>query len=114
MREEYNLNQIQQVQCLQQLSAVQLCRREKNEDINFIYKVLVYQETNPVMNHQLLTMNVQRWLWRSRCFCSRRTSVRESNEIDIDKANGTFTFDFTMGSKYAGIKPSLYYDDPLV
>jgi len=88
------------------------------ENIDFTYKVLVYQETNPgddpsTINNQTFKED---YMMDRVVFVPEELVLGESNTIDIDEideANGTFTFDFgfAWGSKYDGTNPSLYYDE---
>jgi hypothetical protein len=87
------------------------------EDIDFTYKVLVYQATDPEDDPSTIDDETFKddYMKDRVVFVPVELVLGESNEIDIDEANGTFTFDFgfAWGSEYAEINPSLYYDDPL-
>ena len=87
------------------------------EDIDFTYKVLVYQATDPEVDPSTIDDETFKddYMKDRVVFVPVELVLGESNEIDIDEANGTFTFDFgfAWGSKYAGINPSLYYDEPV-
>jgi hypothetical protein len=88
------------------------------EDINFTYKVLVYQETDPEDDPSTIDDETfkEDYMKDRVVFVPVELALGASNTIDIDEideANGTFTFDFgfAWGSKYDGTNPSLYYDE---
>lgn len=85
------------------------------EDIDLTYKVLVYQETDPGDDPSTISDGTFKddYMKDRVVFVPEELVLGALNTIDIDGANGTFTFDFgfAWGSKYDGTNPSIYYDD---
>lgn len=91
------------------------------EDIDFTYKVLVYQATDPEVDPSTIDDETFKddYMKDRVVFVQSELELAKPEEIaitpDESGKNGTFTFNFgfAWGSDYAGFNPSVYYDDPL-